>query len=91
MNADAQRIANEADEKARHARSLSEHPGFKAAVERLEGVYLGAIRVSAPEDIAGREGAYTMLRALDALRQDIDAAQAGGQITARNHRTVLNQ
>jgi hypothetical protein len=89
---DAQRAANEADERARGARSLlSEHTGFQAAMARLEAAYLAQFRASAPDKPGDRDAAYFLLRALDAIRQDIDAAAAGGEITRRNLRSALKQ
>lgn len=88
---DAQRAASAADAAARHAGSLKDHPGFLAALARLERHYTQQFTTSLPADTADREDAYRMLRAVAALRQDLDATISGGEVTARNHRSRLKQ
>jgi hypothetical protein len=85
---DFARAALAADAAARGATALRDDPNLQAALKRLEGHYLASIRTSGPLESEVRESAYFMLRALDALRHDIDAAISGAEITRRNLRSV---
>jgi hypothetical protein len=89
-SADAQAAAQRAEEAARAARAVQEHPGIQASLTRLEAFYTHQFKTSEPKDVEARESAYFMLRALDALRQDIAAAAQGAEITRRNLRSRLN-
>jgi hypothetical protein len=80
-----------ADAAARGATALRDDPNLQAALKRLEAHYLGTIRASLPDQASERESAYFMLRALDALRHDIDAAISGAEITRRNLRSVTSR
>jgi hypothetical protein len=84
MTEDAERAVQKAEAASRLATSLSEHPGFQAALARLEAQYLGHFRNSAVPEHGARDAAYFMIKALDALRQDLATTMAGGAITARN-------
>lgn len=86
QNPDAARVVAQAEYDARIATAVQDHPGFQAACKRLEAHYTRLFRESDPEDEKSRESAYFMLRALDALKQDIASAASGGAITSRNLR-----
>jgi hypothetical protein len=87
MTDDPARTLQIAEAVSRHAVAVQDHPGFQQALKRLEAHYVDLFRASLPEDAAGRDSAYFMLRALDALRQDIASAAVGGAITSRNLRS----
>lgn len=79
----------EAQEAAVEARVTLEDPGLRAAFSRLQAHYADQMRRLPPEDHLGREGAYLMLRALDALATDLAQAISGAEIAKHNHRSVL--
>jgi hypothetical protein len=81
----------EAERIAAAARTVSDNPGLQAAFARLEAHYTAQFRQSEPKDEGGRESAYFMLRALDALRGDIAAAVAGAAVARRNLRSRLTK
>jgi hypothetical protein len=87
---DAKATQQRAEEKARAARAVQEHPGLQSAFLRLEAAYTHQFKTSLPEDVQGRESAYFMLRALDARRQDIASAAQGAAISRRNLRNRLD-
>jgi len=89
MAADPQTLLASAELAARDARGAMEHPGLRAALERLEARYLDQIRASSPTDRDAREAAYFRLRALADLRADLSATAAAPSVIARNHRSVL--
>jgi|KBSMisStandDraft_5_1062788.scaffolds.fasta_scaffold135242_2 hypothetical protein len=78
-----------ATEAAIEAQATLEDPGLRAAFTRLQARYADQMRRLPPEDPVGREGAYLMLRALDALATDLAQAISGVAITRRNYRSVL--
>jgi hypothetical protein len=84
---DTAAITTAADIAQRHAVAVQDHPGFQAACARLEAHYTNLFRTSEPADKDGREDAFFMLRALDALKQDIASAAVGGAVTHRNLRS----
>jgi hypothetical protein len=79
----------EATEAALQAQATLEDPGLRAAFAHLQARYADQMRRLPPEDTAGREGAYLMLRALDALATDLTQTISGVAITRRNYRSVL--
>lgn len=79
-----------AEEAAGAAREALQHPGLRGAFERLTTHYTQAMRRSPPEDRDGREAAYFMLRALDALATDLAQAITGAELARRNYRHVLH-
>lgn len=85
---DAGRILSEAAIAASGAQRLRDDPALQAAFRRLEAAYINQFRTSAPSDKDARKSAFYMLRALDALKGDIDAVMAGGAVAARNLRAV---
>lgn len=91
LQLDAGRTAAEASRAAQLAESVRDHPGLLAAFQRLEQTYLAQFRMSDPNDAAARENVFFMLRALDALRQDIDNAINGSAITTHNLRSRLRR
>lgn len=91
MNAAEARAATQrAEEAARAARAVQEHPGIQASLVRLEAFYTHQFKTSQPQEAGVRDTAYYMLRALDMLRQDIASAAQGGEITRHNLRGRLN-
>jgi hypothetical protein len=78
-----------ATEAAVAAQTTLEDPGLRAAFTRLQAHYGDLMRRLPPEDRDGREGAYLMLRALDALATDLARAISGAAIERHNHRSVL--
>lgn len=82
--------AAEAERLAAGTRSLLENPAVSAAFERLEAVYTSAWRHSAPGATTDREHAFMMLRALDALKADLESVVTGGRVAAHNVR-MLNR
>lgn len=90
MQREPSTIVAEADIAARDARAVLEHPGLKRAFAAAEGAYLARIRKSDPATGHDeRESAFLLLRALDALREDLAATAAGGAIARRNLRSSL--
>jgi hypothetical protein len=77
-----------AEQAAEEARETLQDPGLRAAFARLNEHYTQAMRRSAPEDQPGREAAYHMLRALDALARDLAGTVAGVEIARRNYRAA---
>lgn len=77
-----------AEQAGEEARETLEHPGLRAAFARLQDQYTRQMRHSTPEDTLGREAAYHMLRALDALARDLAGTVAGVEIARRNYRAA---
>lgn len=82
----ALRQAETAAEKARDALT---HPGLRDALARLDAHYTRLIRRSPVEDRDGRESAFLMLRALDALATDLTTAINEPALLKHNYRSVL--
>jgi hypothetical protein len=87
---DAQAAQQRAEEAARAARAVEQHPGLQAAFARLEALYTHQFKTSEPKDTETRESAYYLLRALDALRQDISAAAQGAEVSRHNLKRRLH-
>lgn len=84
------RILTEAAERqAAEARAALEHPGIQQALADLELIYERQWKVSAPADVAAREDAHVMLRAVAHLRQNLAAKAQAGQVAAFNYRSTL--
>ncbi len=84
-----EQLLAQAELAARDARAALEHPGLKAALERLEASYLDQIRASGPTDRDAREAAYFRLRALADLRADLSATAVAPSVITRNHKSAL--
>jgi hypothetical protein len=82
-------VVREATQKGLEALDLLEHPAFRRACSELQARALKAFRLSDPNDHQGREGAYYMLRALDALASELTSSVAGAEITKHNFRHVM--
>jgi hypothetical protein len=80
-----------AEQAAEEARETLQDPGLRATFARLIEHYTKAMRHSAPEDREGRENAYQMLRALDALARDLAGTVAGAEFARRNYRAAGRQ
>jgi hypothetical protein len=74
---------------AERATVTLEDAGLRASFARLQAHYLDLMRRLPPEDRDGREGAYLMLRALDALATDLAQMISGAAIAKHNYRSVL--
>jgi len=79
----------EAETAAVAAHETLADPGLRAAFERLQNHYAHLMRRSAPGDRDGREAAYLMLRALDALAADLAGVISGARILRHNYRSVI--
>ena len=77
-----------AEQAAEEARETLQDPGLRAAFARLQEHYTRTMRHSLPEDREGRETAYYMLRALDALARDLAATVSGVELARRNYRAA---
>jgi hypothetical protein len=83
-------VLRAAEEAAEAATVTLQDPGLRAAFERLQTQYLAAMRRSEPADRDGRETAYFMLRALDALARDLAQIISGAQIARSNYASAVH-
>jgi hypothetical protein len=88
---DARDKVDAAHYKAAHARGLLENDAFRDACASVEAEYLRRWRGTDLSDVEAREDAFFMLRALDDLRQAIEAAARGDKIAAFNSRSSLRR
>lgn len=79
----------EALEASASASNLLEHPAFRQAVAACEEAYTAAWRNSGPGGQQTREDAWMMLRALDELKANLEAAAAAGKLTSFNLRRSM--
>lgn len=84
-----QQITAEAERQAAEAKAALEHPGVVQALSDLNLIYERQWRESAPGDVATREDAHVMLRAIAHLRQNLTQKAHAGQVAAFNHRSTL--
>jgi hypothetical protein len=84
LQLDVQKAISDAAQAGALAASVRDHAGLQAAFKRLEAFYIQQIRNSAPTDTEGREASFLLLRALDQLRQDIEATISGAEVTSFN-------
>jgi hypothetical protein len=85
-----QQTLDRAQNAALQAQAALDDPALRAAFEHLSEHYTNAMRRSLPADRDGREAAYYMLRALDALASDLARVISGAELARRNYRHVLH-
>lgn len=85
-----QKLAVEMDA-AEAARRLLEDKTLLAAFARLEASYTSAWRDTAPAQTAEREDAYTMLRALERLRRDLETVVQNGNLAEHTMRAAFRR
>lgn len=69
--------------KGRKAQQLLEDEVLNAALAKLEGDQLWVFRSSKPEESSKRENAWSMLQAIDGLRQELVKVMDNGKIAQK--------
>jgi hypothetical protein len=78
-----------AQQDALDAQATLEDPGLRAAFKSLQERYQAGFQRTAPDDKAGREVCYFMLRALDALATELAGRAATKELAERSYRRAL--
>ena len=79
----------QAERAAEEAKAVLELPALRQAFAELRLLYLQAWRSSAPGDVAAREDAYLMTRAMEQLEGHLKTKVSGGQVVNFNLRGAV--
>jgi hypothetical protein len=78
-----------AEQEAEAARVLMESPTLQKAFKELAALYTATWRGTAIDEVAKREDAWLMMRALEQVHGHLKAKIAGGNVAAFNLRGAL--